>query len=383
MSKRTTCNIEYSENRQALFLAFDLGDSKWELGFTIGLGQKPRRRTIEGGDREALQEEIAAAKKRFGLPEDARVKSCYEAGRDGFWLHRYLVSVGIDNIVVDSSSIEVNRRKRRAKTDSLDVGALLSMLVRFDYGERKIWSVVRVPSVQEEDRRQLHRELRTAKKERTRTTNRIKGLLASQGIRVKGRMDLSGKQLDEMRLWDGQPLPAALKGRLEREWQHVLFLKKQIADWEAIRKSLLKGGKEPGIEKIQQLNKLQGIGIESSWVIVQELFGWRQFRNRRQVGSLIGLTPSPFNSGKTVREQGISKAGIRHVRAVSIELSWSWIRHQPKSKLTQWYMERFADGGPRARKVGIVALARRLMIDLWRFLEYGVVPEGAELKAQA
>lgn len=245
MSKRTTCNIEYSENRQALFLAFDLGDSKWELGFTIGLGQKPRRRTIEGGDREALQEEIAAAKKRFGLPEDARVKSCYEAGRDGFWLHRYLVSVGIDNIVVDSSSIEVNRRKRRAKTDSLDVGALLSMLVRFDYGERKIWSVVRVPSVQEEDRRQLHRELRTAKKERTRTTNRIKGLLASQGIRVKGRMDLSGKQLDEMRLWDGQPLPAALKGRLEREWQHVLFLKKQIADLEAIRKSLLKGEKNP------------------------------------------------------------------------------------------------------------------------------------------
>ena len=383
MSKRTTCNIEYSENRQALFLAFDLGESKWELGFTIGLGQKPRRRTIEGGDREALQEEIAAAKKRFGLPEDTRVKSCYEAGRDGFWLHRYLVSVGIDNIVVDSSSIEVNRRKRRAKTDSLDVGTLLSMLVRFYLGDGKIWSVVRVPSVEEEDRRQLHRELRTLKKERTRTTNRIKGLLASQGIRVEGRLDLGDKRLDEMRLWDGQPLPAALKGRLEREWQHVLFLKKQIADLEAIRKSLLKGGKEPDIEKIQQLNKLQGIGIESSWVIVRELFGWRQFRNRRQVGSLIGLTPSPFNSGKTVREQGISKAGITHVRAVSIELSWSWIRHQPKSKLTRWYVERFADGGPRARKVGIVALARRLMIDLWRFLEYGVVPEGAELKAQA
>ena len=383
MSKRTTCNIEYSENRQALFLAFDLGESKWELGFTIGLGQKPRRRTIEGGDREALQEEIAAAKKRFGLPEDTRVKSCYEAGRDGFWLHRYLVSVGIDNIVVDSSSIEVNRRKRRAKTDSLDVGTLLSMLVRFYLGDGKIWSVVRVPSVEEEDRRQLHRELRTLKKERTRTTNRIKGLLASQGIRVEGRLDLGDKRLDEMRLWDGQPLPAALKGRLEREWQHVLFLKKQIAALEAIRKSLLKGGKEPDIEKIQQLNKLQGIGIESSWVIVRELFGWRQFRNRRQVGSLIGLTPSPFNSGKTVREQGISKAGITHVRAVSIELSWSWIRHQPKSKLTRWYVERFADGGPRARKVGIVALARRLMIDLWRFLEYGVVPEGAELKAQA
>ena len=383
MSKRTTCNIEYSERQRALFLAFDLGELKWQLGFTVGLGQKARRRTIEGGDTEALKEEIAAAKKRFGLPGDAPVKSCYQAGRDGFWLHRYLVSVGIDNIVVDSSSIEVNRRKRRAKTDKLDVETLLSMLVRFHYGEHKIWSVVRVPSVEEEDRRQTHRELRTLKKEKTRTTNRIKGLLASQGIRLEGRMDLRGKRLEEMRLWDGEPLPAALKGRLEREWQHVLFLKKQIDDLETLRKNLLEEGKEPGIEKIQQLTKLQGIGIESSWVLVRELFGWRHFRNRRQVGSLIGLTPSPFNSGKTVREQGISKAGITHVRAVSIELGWSWLRHQRESKLTRWYQERFADAGPRARKVGIVALARRLIIELWRFLEYGVLPEGAQLKAAA
>ncbi len=383
MNKRTTCRIEYSENRRALFLAFDLGESKWQLGFTIGMGQKARRRTIAGGDTEALQGEIAAAKKRFGLPEDTPVKSCYEAGREGFWLHRYLTSVGIDNKVVDSSSIEVNRRKRRAKTDKLDVGTLLSMVVRFHYGEGKIWSVVRVPSVEEEDRRQLHRELKTLKKEKTRTTNRINGLLASQGIRVEGRLDLSDQQLDAIRLWDGMPLPAALKERLAREWQHVLFLKKQIAELLAIRKDLLKEGNGPDTEKVRQLNKLQGIGIESSWVLVHELFGWRQFRNRREVGSLIGLTPSPYNSGSTVREQGISKAGITHVRAVSIELGWSWLRHQPKSKLTQWYMQRFADAGPRARKVGIVALARRLMIDLWRFLEYGVVPDGARLKAHA
>lgn len=383
MSKKTTRNHEYSENQQVLFLAFDLGQSKWELGFTIGLGQKARRRAIEGGDTETLEKEIAAAKKRFRLPEGALVKSCYEAGRDGFWLHRYLTSAGIGNIVVDSASIEVDRRKRRAKTDSLDVGTLLSMLVRFHLGERRIWSVVRVPSVEEEDRRQLHRELRTLKKERTRTTNRIKGLLATQGIRVEGRMDLSAKQLDRMRLWSGAPLPAALKGRLEREWQHVLFLNKQIAALVTLRKSLLEEAKDSGVEKIQQLNKLKGIGIESSWVIVQELFGWRQFRNRREVGSLIGLTPSPYNSGKTVWEQGISKAGIVHVRAVSVELGWSWIRHQPKSKLTQWFLQRFAEGGPRARKVGIVALARRLMIELWRFLQYGVLPEGALLKGEA
>jgi len=206
MTKKATRNEQYSENEVVLFLALELGASKWELGFSTGLGQKPRRRTIEAGDRKELETEIGLAKQRFGLSKDTQVKSCYEAGLDGFWVHRYLTSAGVENVIVDSSSIEVNRRKRRAKTDKLDVGKLLLMLIRYHHGERKVWSVVRVPTAEEEDRRQLHRELRAAKKERTRTTNRIKGLLATQGIRMKGRMDLSAERLEEIRLWNGARL---------------------------------------------------------------------------------------------------------------------------------------------------------------------------------
>ncbi len=383
MTKKTTRDSEYSEKTRVLFLAFELGASKWELGFTTGFGQKPRRRSIDGGNTEALQQEISAARKRFGIAEEVPVVSCYEAGREGFWLDRYLGCVGIENVVVDSSSIEVNRKKRRAKTDPLDVGKLLTMLMRHYYGEPKVWSVVRPPSREEEDRRQLHRELRALKKEKTRTTNRIKGLLASQGVRLDGRMDLGGKRLDQIQLWDGAPLPQGLKSRLKREWEHVSFLKRQIADVKATRQALLKEDKEPDLKRVQQLNMLQGIGLESSWVLVRELFGWRQFQNRRQVASIVGLTPTPYNSGDMVREQGIGKDGNRHVRGISIEMAWSWLRHQPDSKLTLWFTQRFAGAGKRARKVGIVALARRLLIDLWKFLEYGVIPEGARFKAQA
>jgi transposase len=380
MTEKTTRRKQYSENVRVLFLAFELGATKWELGFSTGLGQKPRRRSMDAANIDLLQQEIKGARKRFGLPEDAPVWSCYEAGRDGFWLHRYLTSVGINNFVVDSASIEVNRRKRRAKSDGLDVGKLMLMLIRYYYGEHKVWSVVRVPSPEEEDRRQLHRELKSLKREKTRTTNRIKGLLATQGIRLT-RLDLSDPQLNAIRLWDGKPLLEGMKSRLKREWEHVVFLKKRIRELEAKRRSLLKEANRPEMEKVQQLATLRGVGPESSWIIVQELFGWRHFENRRQVGSLVGVTPTPYDSGESVKEQGISKAGNRHVRAIAVELAWSWIRHQPESKHTLWFMERFAEAGKRARKVGVVGLARRLMIDFWRFLECGVIPEGALLKA--
>lgn len=383
MTKKAARDDQYTGNRQVLFFALELGATSWGLGFTTGLGQKPRRRTIEAGQTELLHMEIESAKKRFGLSRNTQVKSCYEAGRDGFWLHRHLTSSGIHNIIVDSSSIEVNRRKRRVKTDKMDVGKLLMMLIRYHYGEEKIWSVVRPPSAEEEDRRQLHRELRAAKKERTRTTNRIRGLLASQGIRITHGMNLEDKQLDAIRLWDGSPLREGLKGRLRREWAHVLFLKRQISQLETIRRKEVKEKKEPDLEKIQRLKELQGIGPESAWVLVRELFGWRRFRNRREVGSLIGLTPTPYDSGQTKREQGISKAGNRHVRAIAIEMAWSWLRYQPESAIAEWFKKRFAEGGPRARKIGIVALARRLVIQLWRYLELGIVPEGARLKTHA
>lgn len=383
MSKKTTRIEEYTENRPTLFLAFELGNSEWKLGFTTGMGQKPRRRTIAALNVEQLQAEIASAKKRFGLAGNSRVVSCYEAGRDGFWLDRYLAELGIENLVVDSSSIEVNRRARRAKSDGLDVQKLLTMLIRYCYGEQKVWSVVEVPSPEEEDRRQLHRELRTLKKEKTRTTNRIRGLLASQGVRLESRMDLSEGRLDAIRLWDGSVLPSALKSRLKREWEHVVFLKQQIVALQSVRRAALRGQEEPDLAKVRQLSTLRGIGPNGSWVFVREFFGWRKFNNRREVGSLAGLTPTPYQSGAMRREQGISKAGNRHIRAIAIELAWSWLRYQPNSKLSQWYRERFASGGSRVRRVGIVALARRLLIELWRFLETGVLPEGAQLKREA
>jgi transposase len=211
----TTRRIEHNP-LSTLYLTFELGNKQWKLGFTIGLGQRPRERAIVAGDLVALQEEIRLAKKRFGLSETARVMSCYEAGRDGFWLHRYLVSKGIENLVVDSASIEVNRRAKRAKTDRLDVRKLLTMLIRYDYGEKKVWSVVHVPSPEAEDKRHLPRQLSTQKVGRTRHINRIKGLLVGQGVRMPVGADFL-ERLDKVRLWDGSALPKGLHARLERE----------------------------------------------------------------------------------------------------------------------------------------------------------------------
>jgi transposase len=383
MAKKTTRKQHSTENRNVLYLAFELSERTWKLGFTIGLGQRVRERNIQAGDLRQLQKEIRTAKERFDLPEKAIVRSCYEAGRDGFWIHRYLIRKGIENIIVDSSSIEVNRRARRAKTDKLDVQKLASMLIRHHSGERKLWSIVRVPSVEEEDRRQLHRELKDLKKERTRATNRIKGLLAAQGVRIILTPKTNPQWMERIRLWDGSSLQEGLKVRLQREWQYLQYVSEQILGVERERRRLLREAKDNNredLKKIQQLMGLRSIGINGSWVLVEEFFGWRKFRNGKEVGSLAGLTPTPYQSGDSDREQGISKAGNRRVRAVIIELAWSWLRFQPESRLTQWYKCRFAFGNKRSRKVGIVAVARKLLIDLWRYLEFGVLPEGALLK---
>ncbi len=384
MTKETT-RQQCTETSSVLYLAFELSNKTWKLGFSIGLGQKARIRTIEPGDLAAIKSEIELAKKRFRLPEKSRVESCYEAGRDGFWLHRYLTVEEIKNLVVDSASIEVNRRKRRAKADRLDVDSLVRMLIRYSYGEHKLWSVVHVPSLEEEDRRQLHRELSTMEKEKNRTSNRIRGLLATQGIRVKGSLDLTEERLSSIRMWDNRGLAPGLKDRIRREWARLVFLKEQIWALTRERQSAMREKNEPDkapdMEKIRQLEQLRAIGPVGAWLLVRELFGWRRFKNGRQVGSLSGLTPTPYQSGDTSHEQGISKAGIVPVRRIAIELAWSWIRYQPRSKLTCWYNERFANAGKKARKVGIVAVARRLLIELWRYLETGVLPEGAELKA--
>jgi transposase len=367
--------------QQTLYLAFELGKNTWKLGFTIGVAQQPRERTIPAGDLAILQQEIARAKQRFGLPKDARVVSCYEAGRDGFWLHRYVTAHGIQNHVIDSASIEVNRRQRRAKTDRLDVHKLLTMLLRHMAGERKVWSVVRVPSVDEEDRRQLHREMLTAKQDRTRVINRIKGLLAGHGVQLALQGDVDA-QLDEVHQWDGSPLPAALLSRLKRAWQHVSFLTTHIQALEAERRALLRRRENAVIDQVRQLFTLRGIGVNSAWLYVMEFFAWRDFQTPKQVGALAGLTPTPSQSGQSRRELGIAKAGNRHMRAMAIEIAWAWRRFQPTSALTQWYEQRFGHGSARLRKIGIVALARKLLIALWRFLKTGVLPDGAVLKAE-
>lgn len=371
-----SARIESSKRTGTLYLALELSRDTWELGFTIGLGQRPRRRGMPAADLERLEAEIAWAKKRFGLRPGARLVSCYEAGRDGFWLHRFLRAAGVENHVVDSSSIQVHRRRKQAKTDGLDVDKLLTMLVRYDQGEPKVWSVVRVPSAEEEDNRHLHRELIALKRERTRLRNRVKGLLFGVGVRLEGKGDLP-KQLEQARQWDGGRLPPALHCRLLREHRRLGLIEEQIRELESERLEIVREAREPAIEKVRQLLMLRGIGINSAWLYVMEFFAWREFRNRKQVGALAGLTPMPYQSGGVMREQGISKAGNRLVRGMAIEIAWGWLRYQPRSKLSQWYQERFGGGGRRARKIGIVALARKLLVELWKYLETGVIPDGA------
>jgi transposase len=379
MTPTATHKEQGTTTEATLFMSFELSEKTWKLGFTTGPGQKPRERNVTARHQERVLDEIAQAKRRFSLPETAPVVSCYEAGREGFWLHRFLLAHGITNHVVDSSAIEVSRRQRRAKSDGLDVRKLLSMLIRYHEGERQVWQVVNVPSVEAEDQRHLHRDLETLKQERGSTTSRIKGLLSSQGLRVTSVTNLP-EQLDALRLWDGSPIPPGLRQRVLRVYAHHQFLSEQIAEVEAERRAQLQDSSDASIDKVCQLMLLKGIGINGAWLLVMEFFGWREFKNRREVGGLAGFTPTPYQSGESAREQGITKSGNRHVRWMTTELAWSWLRFQPESALSVWFRERFGSGGKRLRRIGIVAVARKLLIALWRFLETGVLPEGAVLK---
>lgn len=376
---QTTRREEFTSKEGVLHLAFDLGWSEWKLAFGTAPGQRPRLRTVAARNLAGLLEEVERAKERFGLSSTVRVVSCYEAGRDGFWLHRFLLSQGIENLVVDSSSIEVNRRARRAKTDRLDAQKLLSHLIRSTQGE-KVFSVLRVPNPEQEDNRQGPRELSSLKEERTAHRNRIKSLLAGQGIRLEVTQDFL-EQLDQVRLWDGGPLPAELRQRLLREHERLALLQKQIKELERQRRQVVRESPEVAHQQVKHLLKLRGVGDNSAWLLVREFFGWRQFQNGRELGALAGLAPMPHQSGDLDREQGISKAGNRRVRTMLIEIAWTWVRFQPRSRLTLWFEQRYGPGNGRSRRVGIVATARRLLIALWRYLNNGLVPDGAEFKA--
>jgi transposase len=362
----------------ALYLSFELGEREWKLAFTTGLGQRPRHRTIRARDLPRVDEEITAARARFGLAAGAPVCSCYEAGREGFWLHRALTARGGDNVVVDAASIEVNRRARRAKADRLDNEKLAEMLVRYHQGERRVWHVVHVPSEAEEDRRHLERERGTLIQEQTRLRNRLQGLLANHGVSVGLRGDVPAA-LARVRRWDGSPLPPGVRSRVEREWGRLTTVAAALRELERERRAAL-AGSEVAAAYGRRLQQLGAIGETIAWTFATELFAWRQFSNRRQLGSLLGLTPTPYQSGDQRRELGIAKTGNPRLRALAVELAWLWLRYQPASALSRWYQERFGAGGPRLRRIGIVALARKLVIALWRYLEFEELPEGALVK---
>jgi len=339
-------------------------------------------RNIGARNTQTLLQEIAKAKKRFDLPADAAVVSCYEAGRDGFWLHRFLTEQGISNCVVDSSSIAVKRRGRRCKTDDLDASKLLSMLIRWHQGEKSVWSVLQVPSVADEDRRQLHRDLLELKAEATQHTNRIRGLLASCGLSVTLIGEDFPEVLAKLRTWDGQALPAGMQQRLLREHERWRFVHRQILDVENERARKIRTSTEEPMVKVRKLLQVRGIGRNSVWLYVMEFFGWRRIRNRRQLAALAGLTPTPYASGDSSREQGISKAGNRRLRTMAVEIAWGWLRYQPDSALSKWFQQRFGSGNSRQRRIGIVALARKLLVALWRYLQTGAAPAGAAITAR-
>jgi transposase len=376
-SRKKSSVVESSLN-----VAFELGWTKWKLAFGARVGEKPWHTTIGARDIRALREAIGRARKKLGLSETSLVVSCYEAGRDGFWLDRLLSQMGVMNVVVDSSSIDVNRRARRAKSDRLDATKLLAMLMRYRGGERGVWSVVRPPTPEQEDARHLQREIRTLKKEKTRLVNRVRGLLASQGVAAKmGRRGLV-VPLSSLRIWDGSAVPEGLKRRIEYEMARHEVVHRQVLELEGERDRRIREENSEPCQKARQLMQLKAVGEASAETLSRE-FLYRQFRNRRQIGGLSGLSPTPYQSGDSSKERGISRAGNRHVRGIAVDLAWGWLHHQPQSKLSRWYEERFGKGGPRMRKIGIVALARKLLIALWRYAEFGEMPEGALLKQQA
>jgi transposase len=371
--KQAVLQSEDSAKQVALYMSFELGNRSWKLAFGDGR-RNPGQFTVGAGDVAGVLEKIGRAKARCGLAATAPVHTCYEAGRDGWWLHRWLKAQGIDNVVVDSASIEVNRRARRAKNDALDADKLLQMLLRHCAGER-VWSVVHEPSAQAEDERRVHRELQRLTQEQTGHVNRIRGLLVLHNIRPN---NIGGKVWQAWWEEHQEQVPAHLRAEIQRENQRLELVRKQMREIEALQRQELENHPQ-----VKDLSRLRGIGLGSAWVLVMELFGWRQYDNRRQLGASLGLVPTPYDSGQSQREQGISKAGNRRVRWLLVELSWRWLMLQPDSELTKWFNRRFAAGGKRMRRIGIVALARRLVVALWRYVRDGVIPAGAQLKPVA
>jgi transposase len=365
------------------FFAIELSKTSWIVAVNSPLSDKISRYTVKACDGQELLDLIELVRGRVyrALGRPVEVMSCYEAGYDGFWLHRLLEADGVRNCVVDPASLQVDRRARRAKTDRIDAERLLRALMAHLRGEPKVWSVVQVPSMAEEDARRVHRERDRLICERVQHVNRIKGLCAIHGIydyeplRPK-RM----ARLEQLRTAQGCALPPRLKAEIARELQRLELLLEMIATVEAERDAIVADkAAAANAEMIRNLHNLRSIGPEIATVLVGEMF-YRSFDNRRQVGSYAGFTPCPFSSGSVAREQGISKAGNSKVRTTMIELAWLWLRYQPDSALSVWFRQRVGAMKGRIRRITIVAMARKLLVALWRYLHTGVVPYGAVLK---
>lgn len=357
-----------------LYMAMELSAKTWKLKFTAG--DKVRERSVPAGQWEKLLEEIKVAKKKLGLPDDAPVVCCYEAGRDGNWIHRMLEKNGVRNHVVDSSSIEVPRKKRRAKTDRLDAGMLLRMLLRYEGGERAVWSVNHVPTEEQEEARLPHRELENLLKERTRLVNRIRAELCLHGITADS---VAGLDPRELRGWEGKPLPRGDVDALRRELDRLALVESQV---KAIKRAMIEKlgvSEEEADGKVRKLMRIKGIGVQTAWVLVMEFF-WRRFKNRREVGSAAGLTGTPYDSGQSRKDQGISKAGNKRIRTLMVETAWNWLRFQPDSELARWFEGRYAKGSKTARKIGATGMARKLLVALWKWLEFDAPPAGAAMR---
>ena len=378
-----------------LLVSFELSQGRWILTLRPPCSAKLSRLSVAARDTQKLSAVLATQRQQAERHTGRAVKivSIYEAGRDGFWLHRWLLAQGVESHVVDPASILGPQRRRKAKTDRIDGEKLLRSLATWLGGEPGVCSMVRPPSVAQEDQRRLSRERDELVGERTRLCNRIDGLLANQGIAGFKPLRKGAQQtLDELRTGDGHALEPHLRTAIERILQRLELLKQQIKAAEAERDALLKAAQEdaasgsmdapPSREAAtaRQLFRLRSIGPEFATVLPLECF-YREFDNRRQVAAFAGLAPTPWASGSIEREQGISKAGNRRLRKSMIELAWSWTRYQPGSALTCWFRKKVEDQGKRMRRIAIVALARKLLVALWRYVTDGVVPEGAVLKA--
>ncbi|CAH1696276.1 transposase [Xanthobacter flavus] len=370
------------QNLEAIFVSIELSKKTWLLtSISPGTGEKLSRHTVPGGDIAGLLDRLVhlQRKARDRSGRDYPFVIIQEAGLDGFWVHRVLQAEGHESHIVDAASIATSRRKRRVKTDRLDGETLIRALLAFKRGEPRVCSMLRVPTPDEEDRRRIVRERKVLMEERIRHSNRIKGLLFSQGItgydplRPKRR-----ERLDALRTGDGRELPENMKRQVLRELDRMELLLDQIRVVEAERDAMLAEERQSAREVVM-LSKVVGIGPEFAAVLWGEgLF--RHFDNRRQVAAYAGLAPTPWQSGSIDREQGIGKSGNPRLRSTLLEMAWLWLRHQPGSQLSRWFNERVARNSGRFKKVMITALARKLVVALWKYASAGVVIEGAVVR---